>query len=184
MIQNNFLPPNCYGGKITPSGLIVHYFSCINVDPDNPYDIDNCRVLFEDLNLDEKDRTKYKDIGSKERLYASAHLLIGRENDCIKLVPENKKAYHAGVSYYKGLKNWNKFSLGVELVGSEDSGFTDFQYNALAWYTQMCMAKYGFSFDMVAGHETIAPDRKYDPGISTGNFDWARFEKACTYSID
>jgi AmpD protein len=177
-IIDKILPDYCHAKRnISPAGLVIHYFSCINVDPAAPFDVDNCIDLFKDLNRPKSDREHYINIGTEGRMYASAHLLIPREPaHCIRLIPEEKKAYHAGRSSYNGLTDWNRFSIGVELIGTKNSGFTDFQYDALAWYISYCMARYQFGPEMVVGHETIAPSRKTDPGIKTGNFDWDRLQ--------
>jgi N-acetylmuramoyl-L-alanine amidase len=46
---------------------------------------------------------------------ASAHIVIGRDGTVYQLVPLNTIAWHAGISSYRGKKNWNNFSIGIEL---------------------------------------------------------------------
>jgi len=182
------LPSFCYSGRaLEIGGIVIHYFSAKNVDADNRYDMDVCRRLFIDLNREQSEREWYLLEGPKKRMYASAHLLIGRAGEVWKLIELDKQAYHAGKSMLSGKSNCNQWTLGIELVGEKTSGFTDAQYEALGPIVDEQMFQHGFSIEYVAGHDDVrnaaiadgqTTTKKYDPsGQSDGrgdNFDWAR----------
>jgi AmpD protein len=103
----------------------------------------------------------------------SAHFLIRRDGSVIEYVPCEMRAWHAGVSSWKGRERCNDFSIGIELEGSDDVPFAEPQYEALARLTRELHSRYGV-LD-VAGHSDIAPGRKTDPGPW---FDWERYRSA------
>jgi AmpD protein len=83
------------------------------------------------------------------------------------------KAWHAGVSNYKGRDDCNEFSIGIELEGTDETSYTDAQYDTLIKMTMEIMALYpGIKKDDIVGHSDIAPGRKTDPGES---FDWNHY---------
>ncbi|MGI9323519.1 MAG: 1,6-anhydro-N-acetylmuramyl-L-alanine amidase AmpD, partial [Pseudomonadales bacterium] len=102
-------------------------------------------------------------------LRVSSHLFIRRDGELVQFVPFNRRAWHAGQSDYQGRSECNDFSIGIELEGTDDSGFEQAQYDALGRVLVELRAHYPIT-DLV-GHADIAPGRKTDPG--TG-FDWAR----------
>ena len=103
----------------------------------------------------------------------SAHYLIRRDGSVIAYVPPEKRAWHAGVSSWKGREKCNDFSIGIELEGSDDVPFAEPQYEALALLTRELQSHFGPL--EVAGHSDIAPGRKTDPGPW---FDWERYRAA------
>lgn len=168
-----YLPNYCYRDKpVQIKGIVNHYFSAVNVDPDNKFNLRTCYNLMHDLNAPKENRLQFPDVlpSTMKRSYASAHCLIGRKGELWLTVPEDRQAYHAGKSEYNGLKNWNQWSYGVEWIGTKDSGFTKAQYTTAAKLHYRLMKEYGIPPSMVVGHETVSPGRKFDPGISTGNF--------------
>ncbi|RJG50053.1 1,6-anhydro-N-acetylmuramyl-L-alanine amidase AmpD [Motilimonas pumila] len=103
----------------------------------------------------------------------SAHCLIRRDGELVQYVPLNQRAWHAGVSEFKGRTRCNDFSIGIELEGTDDSPFEAEQYQVLAQLTKAIMRQYpDISLERITGHSDIAPGRKTDPG--TG-FDWSHF---------
>lgn len=153
-VINKYLPPSCFSSKrMVPSAIVLHYISAINIDPDRKFDMGLCRKILLDYKL-------------------SAHYLIGRDGEIWDLVRDTNVAYHAGKSEYKGLSNWNNFSVGIEFIGTGDSGFTDEQYKSGSELVAYLIDQ--FSIGLIVGHEEISPGRKIDPGLSTGNFDLAR----------
>jgi AmpD protein len=80
------------------------------------------------------------------------------------------RAWHAGASSWKGRSRCNDFSVGIELEGTDDTPFTDAQYESIAQLTRALLERYG-PLDL-AGHSDIAPGRKTDPGP---HFDWQRY---------
>jgi AmpD protein len=103
----------------------------------------------------------------------SAHALIRRDGRIVQYVPFGERAWHAGQSAYLGRTACNDFSIGVELEGTDDTPYTDAQYQALAALSAALLAAYAsLSAQAIAGHSDVSPGRKTDPGPS---FDWARF---------
>lgn len=110
------------------------------------------------------------------QLRVSAHLLIRRDGEIVQYVPFTKRAWHAGISTFRGQSTCNDFSIGIELEGTETIPYTDEQYDTLGTVVGLLLASYPtLSADRIAGHSEIAPDRKTDPGPS---FDWPRFYRS------
>lgn len=110
-------------------------------------------------------------------LRVSSHFVVGRDGALTQYVPCELRAWHAGVSSWKGRERCNDFSIGIELEGTEDLPFEPAQYEALAALTRALFERYGV-LDL-AGHSDVAPGRKTDPGQ---HFDWARY-RACVAGI-
>ena len=110
----------------------------------------------------------------------SSHYLIDLSGTIWQLVAEEKKAWHAGISKMPGDKREgvNDFSVGIELIGSEDTDFTDAQYQALALLTKDILTRHPISY--VYGHCDIAPNRKTDPW----GLDWQRYRKDVQHGIN
>ena len=109
-------------------------------------------------------------------LRVSAHALIERDGRISQYVPFHERAWHAGVSEYCGRSGCNDFSIGIELEGTDDTPYTDAQYQSLAVLIRALLAAYpSLSADRVVGHSDIAPGRKWDPGLL---FDWPRFRSS------
>ncbi|HEX7636663.1 MAG TPA: 1,6-anhydro-N-acetylmuramyl-L-alanine amidase AmpD [Noviherbaspirillum sp.] len=106
-------------------------------------------------------------------LKVSAHFLIRRDGRVTQFVSANDRAWHAGVSSFRGRERCNDFSIGIELEGTDFEPFEAAQYEVLAALTQALRARYPLAD--VAGHEHIAPGRKTDPGSF---FDWALYRKS------
>jgi AmpD protein len=102
-------------------------------------------------------------------LKVSAHFLIRRDAELVQFVPVARRAWHAGVSSWRGRRRCNDFSVGIELEGSDDDVFTDLQYAALARLIGELQKK--LPLRDLAAHRDVAPGRKTDPG---GRFDWRR----------
>jgi N-acetyl-anhydromuramoyl-L-alanine amidase len=114
----------------------------------------------------------FREIASQR---VSAHALIRRDGQVVQYVPFGERAWHAGQSAYRGRTACNDFSIGVELEGTDDTPYTDAQYQALAALTVALLAAYpSLSAQAIAGHSEVAPGRKTDPGPA---FDWARLRK-------
>ena len=104
---------------------------------------------------------------SIEGLQVSAHFFITRQGDLWQFVSCDARAWHAGVSAYRGRGNCNDDSIGIELEGLEGDTFTPAQYEALQCLIPALGAQYPVNH--IAGHEHIAPGRKEDPGPG---FQW------------
>ncbi len=98
----------------------------------------------------------------------SAHYTIGRDGRVYRHVPEDRRAWHAGVSYWAGERNINARSIGIELVNpGHEFGyipFTDEQIAALIDIAQEILARHPIVPARVLAHSDIAPARKQDPG--------------------
>lgn len=104
------------------------------------------------------------------QLRVSAHLLIKRTGEIIQFVPFNKRAWHAGESFFHGKTRCNDFSIGIELEGTDDVPYEQHQYEVLARVIKLLMKAYpAITKDRIVGHVDIAPGRKTDPGPV---FDW------------
>ena len=103
----------------------------------------------------------------------SAHYLIEEDGRIFQLVPEAQRAWHAGVSYWRGYKGLNARSIGIELVNPGHNfgyrPFPELQMMALETLALDILARYPIPSRNVVGHSDIAPTRKNDPGEL---FDW------------
>lgn len=103
----------------------------------------------------------------------SAHYLIDENGDTYQLVDEEKRAWHAGKSFWEGRDDINSWSLGIELVnpgyGPAYRPFPQAQMEALAELSHRLIDRYQIKPWHVLGHSDIAPTRKVDPGEL---FDW------------
>ena len=102
-------------------------------------------------------------------LKVSAHFLVRRDGGVIQFVPAERRAWHAGVSSWRGRERCNDFSIGIELEGSEETPFEPVQYEALTKLIKQLQKQHPLRD--IAAHSEIAPGRKTDPGA---HFDWAR----------
>ena len=166
-----YLPDYCYSKKtIKHEYIIIHFFSCLYVQPDDPFDTFSCQMLMHDLNVEPKYRMKFPMQEQPDRGWASAHCMIARTGFTLLMVPRYNKAYHAGTSFYLGRSNFNEFSYGIEMIGHLTSGFEQKQYEACALECVSVMKEFNIPMSNILGHEQIAPGRKTDPGIANGNF--------------
>jgi AmpD protein len=88
-------------------------------------------------------------------------------------VPCPMRAWHAGVSVWRGRSACNDYSIGIELEGADDVPYAEPQYRVLGELVHALRRTYPIAD--VVGHCDIAPERKTDPGPS---FDWARLRDA------
>lgn len=98
-------------------------------------------------------------------LRVSSHYLVRRDGELVQFVPVERRAWHAGVSSWRGRSRCNDFSVGIELEGTDAAPFEDAQYATLV----ALIARLGLRD--LAAHSDVAPGRKTDPGA---RFDWAR----------
>ena len=105
-------------------------------------------------------------------LHVSAHFLVRRDGRLVQFVSGNERAWHAGVSRFRGRAHCNDFSIGVEVEGTDDIPYETAQYAMLARLLRALGRRYPIRH--VAGHSEVAPDRKTDPGPA---FDWPRLRR-------
>ena len=125
--------------------------------------------LIKDLFLNCLDPGKDEFLESIKNLKVSSHFLITRKGALIQFVPTHKRAWHAGISTYKGKENCNDFSIGIELEGCDDEEFERSQYQSLSRLINFLSIDLKINKKNIVGHADIAPDRKTDPGPL---FDW------------
>jgi AmpD protein len=125
--------------------------------------------LIKDLFLNCLDPGTDQFLESIKDLKVSSHFLITRKGTLIQFVPTHKRAWHAGISVYKGRENCNDFSIGIELEGCDDEEFEQSQYNSLSRLINFLSKDLQINKQNIVGHADIAPDRKTDPGPL---FDW------------
>jgi len=109
-------------------------------------------------------------------LRVSAHFFIRRDGECVQFVSCCERAWHAGVSQWRGRTNCNDFSIGIELEGLEGEPFEAVQYAKLVELLN-ALDHDGRRVD-VAGHQHVSTGRKADPG---SGFDWSRLMADLTW---
>ena len=113
-----------------------------------------------------------------KRHKVSCHYLIDQKGIVIKMVEENKVAWHAGKSKWKNFNNLNKNSIGIELVNKgHEFGYEKFSDVQIRKLINLCLylkRKYKIKNSNVLGHSDIAPLRKKDPGEK---FPWKKLYK-------
>ena len=113
------------------------------------------------------------------RARVSAHWCIGEDGTLWRLVPEERRAWHAGLSEWRGRRSLNDVSIGIELVNpGHEHGYRPFppaQMDALVDLARAVVARHPIDPRNVVAHADIAPARRQDPGEL---FDWARLAAA------
>jgi len=98
----------------------------------------------------------------------SAHYMIEEDGTVYALVPEEMRAWHAGVSYWAGARDINARSIGIELVNpGHEFGYRPFppaQIGTLIELAKAILARHPIPAWRVLGHSDVAPMRKDDPG--------------------
>jgi N-acetylmuramoyl-L-alanine amidase len=108
----------------------------------------------------------------------SCHYLVAEDGQILRMVPEEKRAWHAGRSYWRGMRNLNAASIGIEIVNpGHEWGYRPFpeeQMNSVLRLAADIVDRYEIPRANVVGHSDIAPARKQDPGEL---FDWAKLAR-------
>ena len=108
----------------------------------------------------------------------SAHYMIDEDGTVTQLVPEDKRAWHAGKSYWRGITDVNSASIGIELVNpGHEWGYRPFpedQMGALLPLLADIVDRHNIPRANIVGHSDVAPARKQDPGEL---FDWDRLAR-------
>lgn len=95
----------------------------------------------------------------------SYHYLVGRTGTVYQCVPDKRRAWHAGVSTFKGRANVNDCSLGVSFANRQDGEpFPGAQLAAGAQLVADLCRKHAIPLDRITTHAIISPGRKHDPG--------------------
>jgi N-acetylmuramoyl-L-alanine amidase len=103
----------------------------------------------------------------------SSHYVVDEDGAVLRLVPEGRCAFHAGVSFWRGHSGLNARSIGIEIVNpGHEWGYHDFPVLQLAAVCDLCLdilSRHPIPARNVVAHSDVAPDRKEDPGE---RFDW------------
>ncbi len=109
----------------------------------------------------------------------SAHYLIEEDGLIHRLVDEERRAWHAGASFWAGRRDINSASIGIELVNpGHDFGYRPFPEPQMAALIALCrdiQGRHPIRPAFVLGHSDVAPRRKCDPGEL---FEWPRLAGA------
>jgi N-acetyl-anhydromuramyl-L-alanine amidase AmpD len=143
--------------------VVIHAINAGAVFQKFPFSVKKCIKILEDYDV-------------------SSHYIIDRKGKIYQLVPEEKKAWHAGVSKMPAPDNRdgvNDFSIGIELIGNEELPFENKQYEALNFLLNDIKNRQ--KIKSIVGHSQIATqklvdlglrkDVKWDPGKQ---FDWKK----------
>jgi N-acetylmuramoyl-L-alanine amidase len=95
--------------------------------------------------------------------------VVDEDGTILRLVPEEQRAFHAGVSYWRGHSGLNGRSIGIEIVNpGHEFGYKDFPLRQTAAVISLCKSiqtrRGPIGADRVLGHSDVAPSRKQDPG--------------------
>ncbi|MBA4489565.1 N-acetylmuramoyl-L-alanine amidase [Paracoccus sp. S1E-3] len=104
----------------------------------------------------------------------SAHWLIHDDGTPEALVPEDRRAWHAGAGAWRGRDDVNSRSIGIEIANPGNRPFAAAQMTTLELLLARIMARWSIGPEAVIGHSDMAPGRKIDPGA---RFDWARLAR-------
>ncbi|HET9122381.1 MAG TPA: 1,6-anhydro-N-acetylmuramyl-L-alanine amidase AmpD [Acidiferrobacteraceae bacterium] len=153
--------------------LVIHSISL----PPGEFGGDDVEALFCNR-LRAESHPAYRDIAG---LRVSAHLFVRRSGEIVQFVPLHLRAWHAGVSEYRGRSRVNDFSIGIELEGSDHRPYTDAQYAVLTELSVALLDAYPtLRSSAIVGHSDVAPGRKTDPGPY---FEWGRYRRALSQRL-
>jgi N-acetylmuramoyl-L-alanine amidase len=110
-----------------------------------------------------------------EESQVSSHYFVHEDGQVVQLVPEARRAWHAGKSCWAGEADINSCSIGIEIANAGHPGglpvFPGIQIDAVVELCRDCGERWGILPERVLGHSDIAPVRKVDPGE---NFPWEK----------
>src|SRR6056297_873269 len=90
----------------------------------------------------------------------SAHYLVDERGAVLALVPEDRRAWHAGAGSWGAIGDVNSHSVGIELVNSGERPFAEFQFQALELLLDAVMRRWRIPPKGIIGHSDMAPGRK------------------------
>jgi N-acetylmuramoyl-L-alanine amidase len=146
--------PNFDLRTVTPSLLVLHYTG---------------------MKTGEEAIARLRDPESR----VSSHYVVEEDGRVFRLVPEERRAWHAGVSYWRGRRNVNGDSIGIEIVNpGQEWGYRPFpeaQVEAVIELMADIRSRWSIEDRDIVGHSDVAPARKDDPGEL---FPWKRLAEA------
>ncbi|WP_457107915.1 N-acetylmuramoyl-L-alanine amidase [Methylobacterium sp. P5_C11] len=109
----------------------------------------------------------------------SAHYLVFEDGGIVQLVPETRRSWHAGAGAWKGERDVNSRSIGIEIVHPGHAGglppYPEAQVDAVIALTRDILGRWPIPPERVLAHSDVAPERKEDPGEV---FPWDRLAAA------
>lgn len=109
----------------------------------------------------------------------SCHYVVEESGRILQLVPESRRAWHAGASCWRGERDVNSASIGVEICNpGHDGGLPDFPDRQIKCVIALCRdvaSRFAIRPERILAHSDVAPGRKRDPGE---NFPWERLAHA------
>lgn len=137
----------------------MKFFPTVNQDERGSVDIQITHIILH--------HTATNSAGETVKIMAdrnvSSHYLIDRDGDLICLVPDNYRAWHAGVSKWQGIKDVNFCSIGIELVNNGFEPFPNEQLNTLLKLLEDLKDRHAIPIENFISHADISPGRKVDP---------------------
>ncbi|GJD47953.1 N-acetylmuramoyl-L-alanine amidase AmiD [Methylobacterium crusticola] len=109
----------------------------------------------------------------------SAHYFVFEDGRVVQMVPEARRAWHAGLSAWEGVRDVNSRSIGIEIAhpghaGEVQAPYPEAQVAAVAALSRDIASRWPIRPDRILGHADVAPDRKDDPGES---FPWEHLHR-------
>jgi N-acetylmuramoyl-L-alanine amidase len=108
----------------------------------------------------------------------SCHYVIDETGKITQMVPESQRAWHAGVSYWRGERDINSHSIGIEIQNpGHQNGYPSYPPSQIASVIALgrdIAARHNMPPDGVLAHSDVAPERKIDPGEK---FSWAELAR-------
>ncbi|NLS04676.1 N-acetylmuramoyl-L-alanine amidase [Rhizobium sp. P32RR-XVIII] len=115
----------------------------------------------------------------RDESQVSSHYFVHESGDVVQLVPEERRAWHAGKSSWHGEGDINSRSIGIEIANAgHPGGLPDFPENQIAAVIELCrdcVERWSIKPELVLGHSDIAPVRKVDPGEK---FPWGELHRS------
>lgn len=140
-----------------------------NHDERDGHPVDMLLMHYTGMQSGEAAIARLRDITAK----VSSHYVVEEDGRVFQLVPEDRRAWHAGVSSWQGATNINQRSIGIEIVNpGHEFGYRAFpaaQMGAVKNLARGIIARHAIPASRVIGHSDVAPKRKQDPGEL---FDW------------
>ncbi len=133
--------------------VVIHYISAIYSNPEKPYSVESIHQILLDYKV-------------------SYHYLVARNGDIYSLVPETKKAWHAGRSSLNGQQRVNDRSIGIAFINKPNDEYTHDALLSAVQIIKGARLHYPIPLNRIQGHDHIAPRRKKDPGEK---FPWIKF---------
>ena len=141
--------------------VVLHHISL----PAGQFEGDTVQDFFENR----LDAAATPELAELADVRVSAHFFVRRDGTALQFVSCDDRAWHAGVSAWRGRPVCNDFSVGIEIEGDNVQAFTEAQYSTLN--ALLRALKQAYPIAAVTTHSEIAAGRKVDPGPT---FDWSK----------